>query len=424
MDESTVELTAKLKIDTSDAEKQLNSLNTKKPKQQKQQALPDEATKSLKDLFSGDKGLSNVGQLAKSATGGINGLLGSLEGIVGTATAAAGAIAGVTAVIAVIVKLLQGTDTMQAITTKLDQVFNALREVLAPVLSLLGDIVMTLLQLVEDLLPILQPLIDSIAIALKPVLTILQLLEPVIRLLGEAFEFLYDVVKVLIKFLTLGLVNLDDIAGSTSGKKFDYSSSLDAWETSGDTVFDNANSAADKLKDSAGSIEDAADILKSSSSDLSDAASGLLQGLANAASPSEILKKAEETLSKVNESSALVLDTVKTKIGDALKGVFSGLFSTPASLLKKLKLFDNGGTLGAQVWGMNERGNPEFIFNAGGTDTVINADILENAMYNAVRRANAETTPKELTLKAGGSQADARQLVRWLLPALKLEWRA
>ena len=31
---------------------------------------------------------------------------------------------------------------------------------------------------------------------------------------------------------------------------------------------------------------------------------------------------------------------------------------------------------------VNEKGNPEFIF-IGGHDTVINADILTNAMYDA-----------------------------------------
>ena len=87
-----------------------------------------------------------------------------------------------------------------------------------------------------------------------------------------------------------------------------------------------------------------------------------------------------------------------------------------------MKFWDDGGTLGAQVWAMNEKGNPEFVFNSGGYDSVINANALENAMYNALKRAGV-SDKSTIELKVGDSSADARQLVRWLLPALKLEWR-
>ena len=82
-----------------------------------------------------------------------------------------------------------------------------------------------------------------------------------------------------------------------------------------------------------------------------------------------------------------------------------------------------GGTLqtGAQIWGMNEQGNPEFMFNAGGRDTVVNADILAEAVYNGVVRAisGRQTTQRiEVGVKEG-APAGPRELAQWLLPSLK-----
>ena len=76
---------------------------------------------------------------------------------------------------------------------------------------------------------------------------------------------------------------------------------------------------------------------------------------------------------------------------------------------------------GTQIWGMNEQGNPEFMFNAGGRDTVVNADILAEAVYSGVVRAisGKQTTQRiEVGVKEG-TPAGPRELAQWLLPSLK-----
>ena len=86
----------------------------------------------------------------------------------------------------------------------------------------------------------------------------------------------------------------------------------------------------------------------------------------------------------------------------------------------------DGGTLGqgAQIWGMNEQGNPEFLFNAGGHDTVINADILAEAVASGVKRAQGSGFSRiEVSVKEGVS-AGPRELAQWLLPALKFSLKS
>src|SRR5690606_8960864 len=106
--------------------------------------LPDATKKSLNNLFKGEAGLDNVAKIAQGATSGIRGLLRSMRGLTGMATATSAAIAGVIAVVAVVLKLLQGTDTMMAMQQALDRLMNAFRDVLAPVLALIGEIVIVL----------------------------------------------------------------------------------------------------------------------------------------------------------------------------------------------------------------------------------------------------------------------------------------
>ena len=93
-----------------------------------------------------------------------------------------------------------------------------------------------------------------------------------------------------------------------------------------------------------------------------------------------------------------------------------------AGLVGKGWLWADGGTLdiGAQIWGMNEKGNPEFLFNAGGHDTVINAEILEDAMYRAAVKADKQSGARELKVSIKeGTPAGPRELVQWILPTLK-----
>ena len=129
-------------------------------------------------------------------------------------------------------------------------------------------------------------------------------------------------------------------------------------------------------------------------------------------------------LLKVGNILGNVVDKTKkvaSSVGDAVSGWASSAASTVASFAGKLKFWKDGGTLGrgAQIWAMNEKGNPEFIFNAGGHDTVINADILTNAMYNALMRANADKPQVlEVSVKEGMA-AGPRELAQMLLPSLQ-----
>lgn len=88
--------------------------------------------------------------------------------------------------------------------------------------------------------------------------------------------------------------------------------------------------------------------------------------------------------------------------------------------------YANGGSLdlGTQVWGMNEKGNPEFMFNAGGYDSVINADILERAIANGTASAiNSsgilDAIGQGLTIR--GKDIDNSAFARAIFPALQKE---
>lgn len=444
MDEN-LELTAKLKLDTTYAEKQLDSLTSKNkktpsPKLDEKIKIPKETTNSIKELFSGDKGLKNVGKLAKSATGGVNNFMGSLSNVSNSVGAVAGAVGIAAAGIAVFVKLLEGTDTMKEIMSEVNNLFNEFRQIMAPLISIVGDLIITLIKLVEDILPLLEPIIDAISLSLQPLVTVLQLLEPIIRLLGEAFSYLYDIIKNLINTITFGLVDLNALGGSTTGlKQNGYKSSLDVWETSGETAEEKLSNAGDKLEEAAFDIKETfSNLFK----DIGNIFTQVKDGLVNAGETAWnwIQKTATNVWDGIKNTATNVWDgfknavsnvgsavsSVVTNVWDGAKNVASRVGEAVGGFFGKLKFWDDGGTLGlgAQIWGMNEKGNPEFLFNSGGTDTVINADILERAMYNAVKRANSEIGNREVKLNISGSQADARQLVKWLLPALKLELRS
>lgn len=450
--EQEVEVKAKLKLDTTEAESQMNSFANKASKKTKATTgdkvkIPKDTQKTLSDIFTGGKGMSNIGKLAKSATGGINSLSSSLMGMTSGAGAAALALGAVAAAVAVIIKLLQGTDTMQAISQKLTETFDTLREVMAPFLSVLGDLIITLLQIVKDILPLLQPAIDWIALSLQGLVKLLQLIEPVINLVSKAMQALYDIMKDIIKTITFGLIDLNSVMGSTSATKISgTNSSLDTWETSGETAYD-------KLDNSATSLEDAAKTVQTTFADafgsIQKVFSTIKDGIVNAASVAwdwikntagnvwngikdiagNVWSSIKDTATSVWTGLVNGVKSAASAVGSAASNLWEGVKNTAKNVwngvtgfFSGLKFWDNGGTLGAQVWAMNEKGNPEFIFNSGGYDSVINANALENAMYNALKRAGV-SDKSTIELKVGDSSADARQLVRWILPALKLEWR-
>lgn len=431
MDEN-IEVIAKLKLDTTEAEAKLANLAEKPAKVSKAaetakkiQKEAKEAQNTLKEVFTGDKGLSNIGKLAKSATGGLNGVANTLASVTSNAGKAGLAISAVVAVVMILGKLLQGTDTMLAITSEFTRLFNSLRQTLAPVLSILGDIIISVVKIVKDILPVLSQAIDVLALGLKFLSDILVVLEPAIYLIGKTFEALYQIVRTIIKGITFGLVDLGRATGSTAVEKIaGQSSSLDIWETSGGTE-------GDKIQDGATTFETAVKELDTIFKKLFEGEGNFFTNLRDG-----IVSAAQSAWDATKNTASSVWNTIKdtmvgawkgvagfaTNIWEGTKGIAKKIGGAVGGFFSNLKFWDAGGTLdlGAQVWGMNEKNNPEFIFNSGGYNSVINANALENAMYKALVKSGI-TDNKNVELKVGGN-ADARQLVKWLLPALKLEW--
>lgn len=289
MAEENIEITAKLKLDTSEADAKLAQLESKKaggvakvalPKDTKIE-LPEEATKGLKSIFSGPKGLQNIGKIAKSATGGFANLGNSLAGVAGKVPKVAGIITLIIALISAIVKLMTGTDTWKAVVEMWTELMNSIKEILAPNLALIGESLMQIIGIVENFLPLLKIAADLFDLSIEPIVGVFNALKPVFELieriltpiqqlfsvladinldiiywwtsmLADVIDFLIDLLEPLIQFIE-AIINaikeaftvLRDALGfdgrktqaSTTGKQAgNYKTSLDVWETTGDRV--------------------------------------------------------------------------------------------------------------------------------------------------------------------------------------------
>ena len=170
---------------------------------------------------------------------------------------------------------------MRAIQASLEMLMNSLRETLAPVLALVGEIIIVLADALKALMPILDPIVAVVAYALNYVVGLLKVLLPVIELLGKLnevfsaissiftdvlmgvmtsfFDIIIELVDMalkpviawlnkLIEFidgiklaiqnfiteLTGGIITFNKTTlASTEAIKADLKSSLDKWETSG-----------------------------------------------------------------------------------------------------------------------------------------------------------------------------------------------
>ena len=481
MDESVASVYAELKLATDNAKEALKQFAAEASGTEVQvKAKPDEKSlKGFADAFSGkgstsSKGATAVEQALKGITGGMNGLMGALKSL-------GGALGTVAIAITAVLLLMQGTDTLQAMMESLSNVFDTVQEALAPVIALLGDIFIPILDLVSRLLKpiaevlagVLAPVLEAVALVvdiviqllepfmvvlegiakvLSPILellrifliplmilqSVLQALEPITRLLADAFQLLADMIDFLVGWLfdLLGLSrNVDTITTGTKKAK-GTNSALDSWYTSTDEqVAKNTGQTVSELEKvidelrsqglTEGEIKDKLGELYGLTEQQVDA---LLKQIDDAKRPSGLL-------GGINADKDLGfgggLFTDKGRWGDGWQwgDVTGSVVDFGLGLVGKGWLWEKGGTLptykdsgtiGAQIWGMNEAGNPEFLFNSGGYDSVINANALEDAMYNALKRANKGKDVIEL--KVNGAGADARQLVRWLMPALKLEW--
>lgn len=455
-------------------------------------ALKSQLTKSIQDFtvpVNLDSGMME--QIKSFSSGamdldGMKSLMKSLDGIEGISTAAGASTAGLTKVLTgmtqglsgllkllgpiglavlVLVKALKGTDTMNAIMEQFNGLMNSIQEIMAPLLAVIGDIVIVLLQMVESILPILQPAIDMLTFQLSLLAQVLDAIVPLIEMVGKAFEFLWDIIKNFISMITFGLVNLGSVRGSTTGLKTgDTKTSLDTWETLGeqkptagekliaDTVAEGTKATGGFLTNLLSGItsflepvfqvwanimQSIWDVIMKIVAPIADAIVAVLNIVASALNGIAsvfngvvgIIKSILELIQSAFSFLAGIVNTIKNGINTFIIGPINWVLGKikginilgvkPFDFIKLIQTFKDGGTLGAQVWGMNEKGNPEFMFNAGGHDTVINSKILEDAMYNAMVRATA-TGSKELQVSVkGSSNLGARELANWVLPYLK-----
>lgn len=550
-----IELVAKLKLDTTDAEEQLASLTDKSGKSKSKSKavkatlpkdtkieLPKGVGTQLKEIFTGDKGLANVGKVAKDALGGVQSLGNSLAGLVP-------ALGWIAAVIAAIIGLLQGTDTMNAVTNGLEQIITMLREVLAPVLALIGETLLDTVDIIMSLKPIFELITDVVMVSLEPLMHFVKILKPIFELIGkigavlgsiisifsdtllgimdslaevlinlvdmairplleilepviEFFNNLKDTIQNFITTLTAGFITFDNDMTSTDAVKADYKSSLDSWETSGGhTAYENKQlEESKKTNQLLGWLGEVFQGVGDFLGDVIHAVGNAIKWVLDAVKvvieafkiafdwvSTNILKPIWQGLEwfwnniilgiwdtikfiweKIKEvftwlgdffvnMGEVIVDGVKKAwewIKDTGKNLTSGITASKdagfggglfteqgrwgdgyqfgditgsvidfgAGLVGKGWLWADGGTLdvGAQIWGMNEKGNPEFLFNAGGHDTVINAEILEDAMYRAAVKADKQSGARELKVSIKeGTPAGPRELVQWILPTLK-----
>lgn len=514
-----VQLTAKLVLDTKDAEKQLSGMSAKPqavtlPKGTEIE-LPKETTKGLKGLFTGDKGLKDVGRIARGATGGIQSMLGSLGNLTSVGSMAAAVVGAVAAAVMLIVKLLQGTDTWEYIGAAIESLIDMLRDGLAPALTMLGEVVVSVIDLLKPLMPLVEAIGNGLAMLLTPLVYALKLLKPLMDIVGKLLELsnaisnvlgdtlmgimnslmqiilqltssalkpLLDLLDKAIEFfekletkiqdfitnLTKGAIRFDrkTLAATTGSKQDKIRTSLDTWQTTeGETAAEKqARLAAEAAEDAAESARGFRALLEAAGAKIADwgakigegakeawgKITGFAKGMwadagkwASAAWDNvktwwvnlidkirEMLHLDGEFLQGVAESTQEYVQEVVegTKsffsgIADKAKSIGEGIASGAKNVFGKVRGFlgfADGGTIGgAQVWGMNERGNPEFIFNAGGHDTVINKDILAEAMYEALRRSNNEGKQTIEVAVKDGTPVGARELANMLLPSLK-----
>lgn len=469
MDEESIELVAKLKLDTTEADAQLKKLEAKKsggvtevalPKNSKIR-LPEEATRGIKEVFSGPKGLLNIAKVAKSATNGFAGLGNSLANVANKVPKVAGIITLIIAVISALIKLLANTDTWKAFVESLSKLTDKVKKILAPALAIIGEVLIVIVDALEKFLPLLEGLADIVSLLVEPTVGISKALKPLLDIVNrilvpiqelgkllidmslETFyrqvEMLAEVIEVISVLLEPLIVLLEVVAdaiktvfqavarvlgfdgrktwASTSGMQAgNYKTSLDVWQTTGDRVTKGDEEIIGAIDEETKELGGFKDFLK-----------GFLQPIMESIEfIKPIIKFLGDTIAVLLPSSGtgfgggLFNETGRWGNGYQFGDITGSIVDFALGLIGKGWLWADGGTLdvGAQIWGMNEQGNPEFLFNAGGHDSVINAEILEEALYKAVKRAGGTNGRIEVSVKEG-TPAGPRELAQWLLPSLK-----
>lgn len=512
MADEDVKITAKLSLDTSEAEQSLSDIGKGVKSKTLSVDIPDDtslklpkdATKSLDAALKGPKSLKGVGVVLKGMTAGLNGAMHSISSVTNAISSpkVAGIITLIIAAISALIKLMSGTDTWKQMVDAFKRLKNLFSDKLASNIAVIGDIITSVVNIVTDLLgPILDIASKIFDVTMKPLMGILKLIERIVALITPFLQLVADfwtgVIDVFGKIL--------DFDTTTTGKQTGgYKTSLDTWQTSGSDLAEVADSTDetknilerfgdafgkafnsfvelivglfkgiwDRLKEHAAEIVNGIFSLgQTIASWISTAVNGIGQFFQNVfqgvgqwivnvygAVSNWIVSAVQDTAQWISDVYTKVKDWIVSAIqsivqglqgfGDTVanggkgEGFGGGLFNGSGrwgdgyqagdvigsvgdffqGVVGKGWLWASGGTLdvGAQVWGMNEQGNPEFMFNAGGHDTVINKEILSDAMYQALTKANGTGGKLKLEVTVDkSSPSGPKELVQMLLPSLK-----
>lgn len=572
MDER-IELKGVLSLDTTQAEAKLKGLKSGEssaelviPKDAKIK-LPKSANDAIKNLFSTSSGFGRMTRVLSGSMHGVQGLTGSLLGMASSAGKAGLILATVALALKAISALFKNTDTLEKMNSAWGDLKSKIKEVFAPIVALIGEGVLMLIDSMKQFLPVLKVLVLAIKPLIELLIGVSKMLAPVRRLVGKILELVQPIVSLLselvsgalvsildlgirlvefllkpliefIEFLTkafvafssalkqvisvvtFGLVKFNKSLASTEGKekkeKEGYNSTLDTFVTSGkkdtEKYAEKTAEAAKDTKESAltfleaikgmkenfagvkQAIQDSWQNLKTSVQDswngfkegvksswegvkeslaqswaslkegvqaswqgmkervkesweslkegvksswdgmkeaVKESWNGFKEGVksawdgmksffssvagtikeAFAGFGAQIKEKATESWNKTKESAA--------NTGEKVKNFFGGLGDR---LRKRIRGYADGGTLTGQVWQMNEKGNPEFIFRGGGHDSVINKDILAEALYTAIMRSKIDEKDKQIVMKVDGS-GGVRQLVDLIMPYIRVVLR-
>lgn len=453
-------------------------------------AKPSEKSLSkFAEAFSGKgtaQAAGGISQALGSLNGGIQGAIGGITQLTSKMGAWGGVIAAVLAVLAI---LFKDTDTMAAMTRSFNSILANLKHELAPVIAILGDIlipafdllarlmkpvgqiitaalapalegimllvdiIMLLLEpflvMLEGFTKILAPLANLLRIFLLPLFMLqgaLEKLNPMLEQLASAFDAIGKAVEDLVNWI-LSLFGIPPLETSTSGEVGSTNSRFDAWDTTNATqvVADNTGEIAETSSKILSALENVSNAIKGTGLTIKQIFDPLFNWIDNFFP--DFKAAFSELFAPIKEAKRKVLENIFSSLTDKEIGVANDLFneegrwgdgyqlgdilgtlSDLGSLLigkgwiwgkkkpEPIYYLESGGTIGAQVWAMSESGNPEFLFNSGGYDSVINANALENAMYSALVRAGAGNSPQKIEVTA--RQGSVRTFVQTILPEL------
>lgn len=414
-----LELVAKLRLETEEAEQKLNKMSKSATKGEATLRVPDDTTielpkdtqKSLKDMFSeltqGGRGLDNLASIAKGATSGFNGVVGALGRVVKGFGKLSIVLAVIITAVKLISKLFEGTDSLEKMQAVLGALIESIRTVFAPVIALIAEIFAEITDTLRESVPLLNMAVQPLKTLLNGIANFLKMTTPIVKILvkiGEVFDkirmIVYDlmnglmvsfmntfmpiiegvvngivwaldkVVNLIDKFkkgleklittLTFGLVKFDRTtsASTTGDLKKTYKSSLDTWETSGTETATEKNARL---------MAEASEQMAESARTLGMGSGNLLQDLRGFVTT--LFSRFKEFGDKIIDFAGSTCDWIKTTAGNVwewIKNVAGGFWETMKSF--GTSIWNSIKSAGVGIWkGIKSAGTSIWssIRNAG-----------------------------------------------------------